>query len=107
MAEAIKCQNDAPAFFSRVFPGLQHRRLRRSLPMHVARAIRRQIIADHVKVVSESALEPLIRPLDIDDREIDLFLRNDLRIADTLSVYRKIEIFHKETEGVSRRCFYF
>src|SRR5262245_46707402 len=71
------------------------------------RAIGGNIITDHVEITAESALESLVRSSKIHAGKIDLFLRQDFRITNTLRCSSKVSILEKEAERIPGRNHHF
>src|SRR5213593_3684212 len=103
MTKTIEGKHDSRTLFGRVFAGLQNRCLRRCLPMHVPCAIGWDVVANHVKVMAESTLESLLRPLNVKHGRSHLFLGNDLGITDTVRFNGMTEVLHEEAKGISGR----
>src|SRR5437870_12674167 len=71
--------------------------------MHVARTVGRNVVPYHVKVLTHSPIESLIRSLEVNDRDIHPVLRNDFRITNALRFHRVGAVFHEKSKWISRR----
>src|SRR5438094_949316 len=70
--------------------------------MHVPSAVGRNIIADHVEVMTHSPIESLIRSLEVNDRKIHPVLGHDLGITNALRLDRILPVLQEESEWISR-----